>query len=197
MTLTEVRGHGQQRGHSEVYRGGEYKVDFLPKVRIEVLASDSRPSRWRTRSSTTPAPARSATASSGSSRSTWRCASAPARSVTKRSDALAGPPGAGSSPTTPARSRLRGRGIRRGRRVARRPPRRRAGRRAARGRCVRPPRALSGERSRSRPDPRRPARARHRRARGPALVPDLGLRASGSTTASARPTRRAPSPTTT
>ena len=38
MTLTEVRGHGQQRGHSEVYRGGEYKVDFLPKVRIEVLA---------------------------------------------------------------------------------------------------------------------------------------------------------------
>ena len=42
MTLTEVRGHGRQRGHSEVYRGGEYKVDFLPKVRIEVLASDSQ-----------------------------------------------------------------------------------------------------------------------------------------------------------
>ena len=42
MTLTEVRGHGRQRGHSEVYRGGEYKVDFLPKVRIEVLAGDSQ-----------------------------------------------------------------------------------------------------------------------------------------------------------
>jgi len=42
MTLTEVRGHGRQLGHSEVYRGGEYKVDFLPKVRIEVLASDSQ-----------------------------------------------------------------------------------------------------------------------------------------------------------
>jgi nitrogen regulatory protein P-II 1 len=42
MTLTEVRGHGRQRGHSEVYRGGEYKVDFLPKVRIEVLATDSQ-----------------------------------------------------------------------------------------------------------------------------------------------------------
>ena len=42
MTLTEVRGHGRQRGHSEVYRGGEYKVDFLPKVRIEVLAEDSQ-----------------------------------------------------------------------------------------------------------------------------------------------------------
>jgi nitrogen regulatory protein P-II 1 len=42
MTLTEVRGHGRQRGHSEVYRGGEYKVDFLPKVRIEVLAGDGQ-----------------------------------------------------------------------------------------------------------------------------------------------------------
>jgi nitrogen regulatory protein P-II 1 len=42
MTLTEVRGHGRQRGHSEVYRGGEYKVDFLPKVRIEVLTSDGQ-----------------------------------------------------------------------------------------------------------------------------------------------------------
>ena len=31
VTLTEVRGHGRQRGHSEVYRGGEYKVDFLPE----------------------------------------------------------------------------------------------------------------------------------------------------------------------
>ncbi|HZR13856.1 MAG TPA: P-II family nitrogen regulator [Acidimicrobiia bacterium] len=40
MTLTEVRGHGQQRGHTEVYRGGEYRVDFLPKVRIEVLTSN-------------------------------------------------------------------------------------------------------------------------------------------------------------
>jgi nitrogen regulatory protein P-II 1 len=42
MTLTEVRGHGQQRGHSEVYRGGEYRVDFLPKVRLEVLTADAR-----------------------------------------------------------------------------------------------------------------------------------------------------------
>ena len=42
MTLTEVRGHGRQRGHTEVYRGGEYKVDFLPKVRIEVLTNDAQ-----------------------------------------------------------------------------------------------------------------------------------------------------------
>ena len=40
MTLTEVRGHGRQRGHTEVYRGSEYKVDFLPKVRLEVLVKD-------------------------------------------------------------------------------------------------------------------------------------------------------------
>jgi nitrogen regulatory protein P-II 1 len=40
LTLTEVRGHGRQRGHSEVYRGGEYRVDFLPKVRIDVLSTD-------------------------------------------------------------------------------------------------------------------------------------------------------------
>jgi nitrogen regulatory protein P-II 1 len=45
MTLTEVRGHGRQRGHSEVYRGGEYKVDFLPKVRVEVLATDGQADR--------------------------------------------------------------------------------------------------------------------------------------------------------
>jgi nitrogen regulatory protein P-II 1 len=40
ITLIEVRGHGRQRGHNEVYRGGEYHVDFLPKVRIEVLTTD-------------------------------------------------------------------------------------------------------------------------------------------------------------
>jgi len=42
MTLTEVRGHGRQRGHNEVYRGGEYRVDFLPKVRVDVLVPDSQ-----------------------------------------------------------------------------------------------------------------------------------------------------------
>ena len=37
MTVSEVRGHGRQKGHSEVYRGHEYKVDLLPKVKIEVV----------------------------------------------------------------------------------------------------------------------------------------------------------------
>ena len=40
VTLTDVQGHGRQRGHTEIYRGSEYKVDFIPKVRIEVLVRD-------------------------------------------------------------------------------------------------------------------------------------------------------------
>ncbi len=41
MTVSEVRGFGRQRGHTEVYRGAEYTVDFVPKVKIEVLADDA------------------------------------------------------------------------------------------------------------------------------------------------------------
>jgi nitrogen regulatory protein P-II 1 len=37
MTISEVRGHGRQKGHTEVYRGAEYKVDLLPKVKIEMV----------------------------------------------------------------------------------------------------------------------------------------------------------------
>jgi nitrogen regulatory protein P-II 1 len=40
MTVTQVQGFGRQRGHTEVYRGQEYTIDFLPKVRIEILADD-------------------------------------------------------------------------------------------------------------------------------------------------------------
>ena len=40
MTVTESRGFGRQRGHTEVYRGNEYHIDFVPKVRIEVLVED-------------------------------------------------------------------------------------------------------------------------------------------------------------
>src|SRR5262249_19715272 len=42
MTLSEVRGHGRQKGHSETYRGQEYNVDLLPKVKLEVVIPDSR-----------------------------------------------------------------------------------------------------------------------------------------------------------
>ncbi len=40
MTVTEVKGFGRQKGHTELYRGAEYVVDFLPKVKIEVVVSD-------------------------------------------------------------------------------------------------------------------------------------------------------------
>ena len=40
MTVSEVQGFGRQRGHTEVYRGAEYTVDFVPKVRVEVLVDD-------------------------------------------------------------------------------------------------------------------------------------------------------------
>lgn len=40
MTVSEVKGFGRQKGHSEIYRGAEYMVDFLPKVKIEIVTSD-------------------------------------------------------------------------------------------------------------------------------------------------------------
>jgi len=42
MTVSEVRGHGRQKGHTEVYRGQEYKVDLLPKVKLELVVADAR-----------------------------------------------------------------------------------------------------------------------------------------------------------
>ena len=42
MTVSEVKGFGRQKGHTEIYRGSEYTVDFLPKIKMEVVLSDSR-----------------------------------------------------------------------------------------------------------------------------------------------------------
>ena len=42
MTVSEVRGHGRQKGHKEVYRGQEYQVDLLPKVKLELVIADAR-----------------------------------------------------------------------------------------------------------------------------------------------------------
>lgn len=42
MTISEVRGHGRQKGHKEVYRGQEYHVDLLPKVKLEMVVADDR-----------------------------------------------------------------------------------------------------------------------------------------------------------
>ncbi len=41
MTLTEVKGYGRQKGHTELYRGSEYQIDFLPKIKLEVIVVDS------------------------------------------------------------------------------------------------------------------------------------------------------------
>jgi nitrogen regulatory protein PII len=42
MTVSEVKGFGRQKGHTEIYRGSEYTVDFLPKIKLEVVAPDER-----------------------------------------------------------------------------------------------------------------------------------------------------------
>ncbi len=42
MTVTETSGYGRQKGHTELYRGAEYQVDFIPKIKIEIAASDDR-----------------------------------------------------------------------------------------------------------------------------------------------------------
>ena len=42
MTITEVRGFGRQKGHTEMYRGTEYAVDFVPKIKVEVVVSDAK-----------------------------------------------------------------------------------------------------------------------------------------------------------
>ena len=42
MTITEAQGFGRQRGHTEVYRGAEYEVDFVPKIRFEIVVADER-----------------------------------------------------------------------------------------------------------------------------------------------------------
>jgi nitrogen regulatory protein P-II 1 len=41
LTLTEVKGYGRQKGHTEVYRGSEYQIDFLPKLKMEIVVKDS------------------------------------------------------------------------------------------------------------------------------------------------------------
>jgi nitrogen regulatory protein P-II 1 len=42
MTVSEVKGFGRQKGHTEIYRGSEYTVDFLPKIKVEIVLADSR-----------------------------------------------------------------------------------------------------------------------------------------------------------
>lgn len=45
MTITEVKGYGRQRGHKEIYRGAEYQVDFVPKIKIDMIVDESLSSK--------------------------------------------------------------------------------------------------------------------------------------------------------
>ena len=65
MTVSEVSGYGRQKGHTEVYRGAEYDIALVPKVRIEIVVDDADVAGCATRSSRRPRPAGSATARSG------------------------------------------------------------------------------------------------------------------------------------
>jgi nitrogen regulatory protein PII len=41
MTISEVKGYGRQKGHTELYRGSEYQIDFLPKIKVEIVVADT------------------------------------------------------------------------------------------------------------------------------------------------------------
>ena len=70
MTISEVKGFGRQRGHTEVYRGAEYKVEYVPKIKVEVLAAAETADDIVEAIAKRRAPARSVTARSGSPRLT-------------------------------------------------------------------------------------------------------------------------------
>ncbi len=84
MTVTEVKGFGRQKGHTEIYRGSEYTVDFLPKVKIEIAVTDEllKPAGHR-HLFRAPRPAKSATERSSCSRWRMSCASAPTSTATR------------------------------------------------------------------------------------------------------------------
>lgn len=86
LTVTEVKGYGRQKGHTEIYRGAEYAVSFLPKIKIEVAVASDQSTRPSTPSRPPQKPDRSATARSSSSTSTTRCVSAPARPMLRPFD---------------------------------------------------------------------------------------------------------------
>ena len=68
MTVSEVKGFGRQKGHTELYRGAEYMVDFLPKVKVELVVQDEDPMPAWKPSRTQRVPARSVMARSSSAR---------------------------------------------------------------------------------------------------------------------------------
>ena len=84
LTVTEVKGYGRQKGHTEIYRGAEYAVSFLPKIKIEIAVASEQVDKVIEPSPARRRPGRSATARSSCSVSTMRCASAPAKPMPRR-----------------------------------------------------------------------------------------------------------------
>ena len=85
ITVVEAKGFGRQKGHTELYRGAEYVVDFLPKVKIEVVCDDAVLERAVEAIITPPARDASATARSSSPRSRTSFASVPVNAARTRS----------------------------------------------------------------------------------------------------------------
>jgi hypothetical protein len=86
VTVTEVKGFGRQRGHTELYRGAEYVVDFLPKLKLEVAASSEQWIVSWMRYSTPPPQGRSATGRFLCQTSSRSCVSEPGRRVPRHFD---------------------------------------------------------------------------------------------------------------
>ena len=79
MTVTEVRGYGRQKGHTEIYRGAEYAISFLPKLKVEVAVTDERVEEAISAITSAARSGRSETARYSSSSSMPPCACAPAK----------------------------------------------------------------------------------------------------------------------
>jgi hypothetical protein len=91
MTVTEVRGYGRQKGHTEIYRGAEYTISFMPKLKIEVGLADDRVDDASAQSPAPPAPARSAMARSSCWTCSRRCGCARAKRATLRYSSMSRP----------------------------------------------------------------------------------------------------------
>ncbi len=84
LTVTEVKGFGRHKGHTEIYRGSEYTVDFLPKLKLEIVVADARCEESVTAIESSAKTGKMVTARFLSAPSRARCVSAPARPVMLR-----------------------------------------------------------------------------------------------------------------
>ena len=109
MTVTEATGHGQQKGHTEVYRGAEYDVTLVPKIRLRGRRRRRRRRVVVQTISSAARTARSATARSGSSRSSPSFGYAPAKPTSPRSNEWSHTRHADLSAAAPSATRARGR----------------------------------------------------------------------------------------